>query len=373
MRLLFLLAALTLVGCAEAQQTRQTELPGFSTNTSKRSIELSELRSGGPPKDGIPSIDAPRYVAPREAGWLVDREPVILLRVNGEARIYPLQILTWHEIANDTLGGVPVAVTFCPLCYAAVAFDRRIPAGEEQPDGETRTLSLGVSGMLRMSDMVMYDRQTETLWQQITGEALVGDLLGTTLTQLPAQIVSFADARTSAPQALVLSRETGHDRAYGRNPYVGYDDVDARPFLFDGEIDGRVPPMEHVVAVERGGEAVAVSFARLREDRVWQGEVGGEPVVVLWAPGTATALGGADIASASDRGAVGVFTPEADGARLSVRARGGEIVDEAGNRWSVTGEAVAGPLEGARLEPIPFHDTFAFAWLAFRPQTRVVE
>ncbi|MEM1057137.1 MAG: DUF3179 domain-containing protein [Bacteroidota bacterium] len=368
MRLLVLLLAAALTACAGAQEPREEALPGFSTNTAKRSIELSELRSGGPPKDGIPSIDAPRYIAQSEADWLEDREPVILLRAGGIARIYPLQILTWHEIANDTLGGMPVAVTFCPLCYAAVAFDRRLTH-----EDETRTVSLGVSGMLRLSDMVMYDRGTETLWQQITGEALVGDLLGATLTQLPAQIVSFADARQSAPGALVLSRETGHSRDYGRNPYVGYDDVDTRPFLFEGETDGRLPPMEHVVAVERGGEAVAVSFARLREDGVWQGTVGGEPVVVVWREGTATALGEATIAEASDRGAVGAFVPEHEGTALAFSATGGEIRDETGSVWSVTGEAVSGPLAGARLETLPFHDTFAFAWLAFRPETRVIE
>ena len=369
MRAHALLLAFALGACADAQPSREQALPGFRTNTALRSIELDELRSGGPPKDGIPAIDDPRYVAQGEAaGWLEGREPVVLLRVNEVARIYPLQILTWHEIANDTLGGVPVSVTFCPLCYAAVAFDRRLTH-----EGETRTLRLGVSGMLRMSDMVMFDRGTETLWQQITGEALVGDLLGATLTQLPAQIVSFADARESAPGALVLSRETGHARDYGRNPYVGYDDVGARPFLFDGELDGRLPPMEHVVAVERNGEAVAVSFARLRRDGVWQGEVGGEPVVVMWQRGTATALGEAEIAEASDRGAVGVFVPEADGEALTFSERRGEIRDGEGTVWSVTGRAVSGPREGARLRPIPFHDTFAFAWLAFRPETTVVE
>ncbi|MEM6327444.1 MAG: DUF3179 domain-containing protein [Bacteroidota bacterium] len=363
------LLATTLAACS-AQPAREEALPGFRTNTALRSIDLSELRSGGPPKDGIPAIDAPRYVSQTEAGdWLEDREPVILLRVEDAARIYPLQILTWHEIANDTLGGVPVAVTFCPLCYAAVAFDRRI-----DHDGEVETLSLGVSGMLRLSDMVMYDRGTETLWQQLTGEALVGDRLGATLTQLPAQIVSFADARESAPGARVLSRETGHSRDYGRNPYVGYDDVDARPFLFDGEVDGRLPPMEHVVAVVQGDEAVAVSFERLRRDRVWQGTVGSASVAVIWQAGTATALGAADIATARDRGGVGVFVPEHDGRALTLAVRDGEVRDdETGSAWSVTGEAVSGSLAGARLQALPFHDTFAFAWLAFRPQTTVVE
>ena len=372
MRLALLLVA-ALVSCADAQtEPPERALPGFETNTARRTIDLDELQAGGPPKGGIPAIDAPRFVSQdAAAAWLADREPVVLLRHGGAAKVYPLQILTWHEIVNDSLGGDPVAVTFCPLCYSAVAVDRRV-----ETEAGRRTLSFGVSGLLRHSDLVMYDRQTETLWQQYTGEALVGSLVGTTLDVLPAQIVSFGQARQSAPEAPVLSRETGHARAYGQNPYVGYDDVAKTPFLYRGPEDGRLPPMARVVAVEAGGAFRAYPARLTRERRVVRDTLGGVPIVVFHTRGAATALGEAAIAEAREVGTTGAFRPVVERDRqplaLTFRPAGdGFEDDETGSRWAVTGEAVSGPLAGARLAPVRHHDTFAFAWFAFRPETTV--
>jgi hypothetical protein len=372
---LVLILALGLAACADAQEAAvERALPGFETNTARRTIELDELQAGGPPKGGIPAIDAPRFVSQDAASaWLADREPVILLRYGGEAKVYPLQILTWHEVVNDSLGGAPVAVTFCPLCYSAVALSRRVQTGEGQ-----RTLTFGVSGLLRHSDLVMYDRQTETLWQQFTGEALVGDLVGTTLDVLPAQIVSFEQARGSAPDAPVLSRETGHARSYGQNPYVGYDDVAKAPFLFRGPEDGRLPPMARVVAVEAGGASRAYPARVTRDRRAVHDTLGGVPLVVFHTDGATTALGEETIAEAREVGTTGAFRTavEHGGERLALtfRPEGEGFEDEqTGSRWAVTGEATAGPLAGARLEPVRHHDTFAFAWFAFRPETTVYE
>ena len=365
------LATVLLAGCTSAPDAQtETALPGFRTNTAKRSIELAELRGGGPPKDGIPSIDAPRFVsADAASGWLADREPVVLLQLDGAAKVYPLQILTWHEIVNDELAGRPVAVTFCPLCYSAIAVDRRISDGDS-----ARTLTFGVSGLLRHSDMVMFDRQTETLWQQFTGEALVGDLLGTTLEILPAQIVSFAQAREAAPDAPVLSRETGHDRDYGRNPYAGYDDVDQRPFLFDGPDNGRLPPLARVVAVTVDAHSRAYPAATTFDRGVIADTLGRQPVVVFHTAGTATALGAEEIARGRDVGATGVFDPRFGGRTLTFERRGGRFVDaETASSWDITGAAVEGELAGAQLRPIGHHDTFAFAWFAFQPDATVYE
>ena len=368
--------ALLAAGCADAQ-TAERALPGFETNTAKRTIELDELQAGGPPKGGIPAIDAPRFVAAEAAAaWLEPQEPVVLLRVGGAAKVYPLHILTWHEVVNDSLGGAPVAVTFCPLCYSAVAVDRRVAT-----DAGARTLDFGVSGLLRHSDLVMYDRQTETLWQQFTGEALVGDLVGTTLDVLPAQIVSFAQARAAAPDAPVLSRKTGHDRAYGENPYPGYDDVTQRPFLYRGAEDGRLPPMARVVAVEVEGGAFRAYPARLTRERgVVADTLGGAPLVVFHTDGATTALGERRIAEAREVGTTGAFrsTVERGGEAVALTFRpappgsaGAFVDDQTGSAWAVTGEAVSGPLAGARLVPLRHHDTFAFAWFAFRPETTV--
>jgi len=215
-------------------------------------VPLSEFQAGGPGKDGIPAVDVPRFTAVGSVGFLQDREPVIELVVDGDARAYPIQILIWHEIVNDAVGGVPVAVTFCPLCNTALVFDRRL--------GGT-TLDFGTTGNLRNSDLVMYDRQTESWWQQFGGRALVGKLVGRRLDRVPSRIVAWADFRRTHPSGQVLSRETGHTRPYGRNPYVGYDSVGSPPFFpTKNSGDDRLRPKERVVFVERGDEAVAVPF-----------------------------------------------------------------------------------------------------------------
>ena len=293
----------------------------------------------------------------------------------GAAKVYPLQILTWHEVVNDSLGrGRPSPSRSAPLCYSAVAV--AATAASRRGAGR-RTLTFGVSGLLRHSDLVMYDRQTETLWQQFTGEALVGDLVGTERsTSSPAQIVSFAQARAAAPDAPVLSRETGYDRAYGENPYVGYDDVTRRPFLYRGDDDGRLPPMARVVAVEAGGAFRAYPARLTRERGVVADTLGGVPLVVFHADGATTALGAREIAAAREVGTTGVFRSDVEqgGAAVGLTfcpAPGGFEDDQTGSTWAVTGEATAGPLEGARLAPLRHHDTFAFAWFAFRPETTV--
>jgi len=340
---------------------------GWKTDFSKASVDLAEFLGGGPPKDGIPAIDAPKYESTAEAReWLSDQSPVVSLAVGDEARAYPLAILMWHEIANDTLGGTPVVVTFCPLCNTALVFER-------ERDGVVD--DFGTTGNLRFSDLVMYDRQTESWWQQATGEAIVGELTGKRLTFLPAQIVSLADFEAAHPDGDVLSRETGFNRDYGRNPYVGYDTVDQNPFLFDGVLDGRLPPKERVVTVAQDGEAVAFPYSELQKVGVASATVDGEELVVLWAPGTASALGGPNIDESEDIGATGVFRPEVEGRQLTFARDGGKEAPtrdrETGSTWSVAGVAIDGELKDSRLEPVVHGDHFWFAWAAFSPETTI--
>src|SRR6266542_3789159 len=204
----------------------QAEWP--RTDFSRHLVPLTEIKSGGPPRDGIPSIDMPRFEQVQDgkaSGWAAgigDVEPVVSLVIGADARAYPLRVLIWHEIVNDTVGATPVAVTYCPLCNTALVFERA-------SDG--RTLDFGTTGKLRDSDLVMYDRQTESWWQQFSGQALVGKLAGTKLRQLPARIVSWRDFRQAHPSALVLDRETGSARDYGTNPYAGYDDIASPPIF----------------------------------------------------------------------------------------------------------------------------------------------
>lgn len=339
----------------------------FDTDLSKHNIDLSTLKSGGPPKDGIPSIDNPSFVSVEAASdWISPEEPVILLEHAGTARAYPLQILTHHEIVNDRVADTPVAVTFCPLCYSALVLKRTL-------DGEP--VEFGVSGLLRNSDLVMYDRKTETLWQQFTGKGIVGDRTGQALEQLPSQILSFRQFGEAHPDGEVLSRDTGYNRPYGRNPYAGYDDVDNKPFAFDGPVDDRLPPMEKVVAVSVEETHKAYPHSTTKEKRVIHDTIDDRPVAVFHAQGAVSALDAAEIAESKEVGSTGVFDRRVEGKTLTFSyVDDGRFRDEeTGSTWTVTGEAVSGPLEGTQLERIQSGDYFAFAWLAFRPDASIYE
>lgn len=340
------------------------KLPQWETDLEKHSVPLEEIRSGGPGKDGIPAIDEPQFVPVEGVGdWLGPKEPVISLAVEDDARAYPLQILIWHEIVNDRVGGVPVAVTFCPLCHTGLVFDRRLEGG---------TTTFGVSGFLRHSDLVMYDRRTESWWQQATGTAIVGELTGRTLERLPAQIISFRQFARAHPDGRVLSRETGYERPYGRNPYVGYDEITNRPWGLRGEADDRLPPMARVVTVKVGDEVVGYPYSVTRRERVIHDEVGGRPIAVFHAPGARSALDAGRLRNSREVGSTGVFDRRLGERALRFRYREGEFVDaQTGSAWDVTGRAVRGPLKGRRLEPVVHGDYFAFAWLAFRPEARI--
>ena len=327
-------------------------------------VDPASVRSGGPPPDGIPPIDEPRFLRADDVTFLADDEPVLAFEVDGDARAYPVQILIWHEIVNDTVGDTPVAITYCPLCNSAVAVDRR--AGE-------RVLTFGTSGRLYRSALVMYDRQTQSLWSHFTAEAIAGVLTGTTLTTYPVATVSWLDWRAAHPDGLVLSRDTGVDRDYGRNPYPGYDDVDEPPFLFEGEPDDRLAAKERVVGLGLDGEPMAIPQADLAERGVLELQLDGRSAVAWLRPGTATALEAVDVDDGRDVGATGVFRNELDGEALTFERSGDGFVDAAtGSTWNVLGEAVAGPLTGRRLEPVEHVDTFWFAWAAFAPDTAIV-
>ncbi|MDZ7678839.1 MAG: DUF3179 domain-containing protein [Acidimicrobiales bacterium] len=328
-------------------------------------VPMDEIISGGPPPDGIPPIDEPRFSSVDDVDFLADNEPVLAVEIDGEARAYPVQILMWHEIVNDTIAGVPVSVTYCPLCNSAVAYDRRL---------DDLVVDFGTSGMLWNSALVMYDRQTETLWSHFTGQGIVGELTGTTLDTFPVATVPWGRWRDTHPDALVLSRETGFSRDYGRNPYPGYDDVTSQPFLFEGEVDGRFTAMTRIVGIQLDDEALAVPLTQLRDERVVAHELGGQRLVVFWEPGTASALDSASIADGDDVGSTGVFIPAADGQDLTFTGDdGGFTDDQTGSEWNILGHAVDGPLTGERLTPVEHLDTFWFAWAAFQPDSALTE
>jgi hypothetical protein len=334
---------------------------GWETDFSNHSVPLGEFVGGGPPKDGIPSIDRPVFISVREAERFLDPgEPVAVVELGGEVRAYPIQIMVWHEIVNDEVAGRPVAVTYCPLCNSTVAFSRLV---------EGEPVEFGTTGMLRNSDLVMYDRSTESWWQQITAEAVVGERTGAELDVLPSQILSWGELRRLHPDARVLSRDTGFERDYGRSPYGGYDtDPDSQPFLLEGEPDRSLPPKERVAAVRSGNSAVVYPFSRLRSDGPVNDELEGEPIVVFFDPDVASALDSPLVSAGRDVGAAAVFGRAVDGRELEFRAGSDPATfrdRQTGSTWDMSGRAAAGPLEGTRLEQIPHDDQFWFALAAF--------
>ncbi|MGH8775835.1 MAG: DUF3179 domain-containing protein [Jiangellaceae bacterium] len=327
-------------------------------------LDPTFVLSGGPPPDGIPAIDAPTFLRAQDVGFLADTEAILALTVGDDTRGYPFQIMTWHEIVNDTVGGVPVAVTYCPLCNSGVAFDRRV-------DG--KVLDFGTSGMLHASNLIMYDRQTESLWPQLSGQAAIGVMTGATMDVLPLSPVGWAEFRAAHPDAWVLSRNTGHVRDYGRNPYVGLDrDPDRPPTFGAPSDDDRLPPMERVIALQGSSETVTVVRSAVEEARVVDETLDDRPLVLLHAVGQASALDDGLISGGRDIGTVAVFDPVVDGMTLSFGVDGAGFVDEqTGSTWNILGEATAGELAGERLTPYPFLDTFWLSWVAFAPDTRI--
>ena len=318
--------ALALVAALSLQPAAAREAPSGwlfewgETDFSKSSVSFDEIMSGGPPKDGIPSIDDPVFAPAGEIDDLADTEPVMSFFVGDDQRAYPLQILIWHEIVNDTVGDIPIAVTFCPLCNSAVVYDRRV--------GDA-VLDFGTTGKLRNSDLVMYDRQTESWWQQFTGEGIVGVHTGTALKRLPARIESFGLFRERAgADAKVLVPSRAGARAYGMNPYASYDSS-SRPFLYNGDLPEGIEPLARVVVVE--GEAWSLELIR-EAGRYEQGDL-----VITWESGQNSALDSRRIAKGKDVGNVVVQRAASDGG----------------------------------LEDVPYDIAFAFAFHAFHPEAPI--
>jgi hypothetical protein len=339
----------------------------FKTDFSKHIVPYSEILSGGLPKDGIPALKDPQFVSISEAdAWLKPVEPVILVQVGEDVRVYPIQILIWHEIANDTVDGEPLLVTFCPLCNTAIAFKRTV---------NRQVLDFGTTGRLRYSNLIMYDRQTETWWQQATGEAIAGDLTGAQLEFYPATIISWQDFKTSYPQGKVLSRETGYARDYGHNPYIGYDNVNNPPFLYQGPATpDQLPPVARVLTIDLNGEAVAYPYETLEKIGAVNDTVGSEAVVIFWQAGTASPLDSGTTASGRDVGTAAAFSRMVNGQLLTFVTDDGIIKDnETDSTWSVLGAATSGPLEGTQLTPAVAINHFWFSWVAFKPETRIYQ
>lgn len=336
----------------------------WPTDWSRTTIDLGELGLGIPavdPRDLIRPLDRPVFVDVTAAqDWLSDQDPGMLVRFGDNARFYPLRILTRHEIVNDRFGDRPVLVTYCPLCNTAVAFDPVAPDGAY--------LRFGVSGLLRHSDLVMWDLETTSLWQQVTGEPIVGAYAGgPALPYLPSATVAFSEFATSHPEGCVLGPDQEFGVPYGVNPYIGYSSS-SRPFLFDGEPDDRLPALSRVVGVAVNNQYRAYAFEDLATLRVINDTLDGVPIAVIWgAAHTADALDASFIPDGRPIGTgVAFVTVSSEGPLTFDPADDDLFTDrETQSTWNLLGQAVEGPLAGAQLEFAPHRNEFWFAWHAF--------
>lgn len=317
LRLIAVLVAVAAVPAA-ADPVRTWTYAWPRTDFTRSAVPLEEIRPGGPERDGIPSIDEPRFAAIEEAG-VPDVEPVVSVAVGDDARAYPLRILIWHQIVNDRVGGVPVVVTYGPLCNTAIVFERRI-GGE--------AVVFGTTGLVRRSDMVMYDRQSESWWQQYEGRAIVGLMAGARLRRMPARLESMRRFAERFPDGRVLVPSDRRSRPYGRNPYTGYDSM-PMPYHYEGPVPEGVAPLARVVAV--GERAWSLAFVRARR------RVEVDDLVIEWTPGQSSALDSKRIAKGRDVG------------NVVVRQRRGSV-----------------------LSDIPYTVEFAFVFKVFHPDADVI-
>ena len=335
------------------------------TDFNRHAFPLSEIIEGGPGKDGIRSIDTPVFSSVEETKkWLHLREPVVAF-ISGEvARAYPLQILIYHEIVNDQVNDQSIAVTYCPLCNAAMVFSR-LHNGE--------LLEFGTTGKVHTSNLVMYDRSSESWWLQFTGEGIVGKYTGEQLALLPSQIVSFEQFRDAYPYGMVLSKQTGFDKKYGVNPYKEYDSR-SLPYgwFFRNLVDPRLDAMERVLGVVTKNKVRTYPFSALNSVPLLQEHIDNQPVLVVSKKGIASAVDKKLIRESKDTLTAAAYSRVVNDRVLDFKLVDTEIIDtQTNSKWNLFGEAVAGPLRGKRLVKLDRGVYFAFVWLDFYPQSEI--
>ncbi len=368
--LIIFLAALQL--SAQIQNPRDV-VYDWNTDTTNYTIDLSELILVAP-KGLFPIIDYPKFIGKEEGlSTYFEHEPVISVEIKGMAKAYPLNMLTFHEMANDTLAGIPILPTYCPLCNSGVVFNRSLNF-----KGKEYLLEFEVSGFLRNSNMVMFDRETETWWQQLMGEAIVGKLAGAELNIIPSLIISVAEFFERFPNGKILSKQTGYEETmerYGHNPYYHYDSISKNPYsrFFDKEnVDPRLPAMERIVDIQDDGKYKVYPFTTVAEKGVINDQFRSKNIVVFYLSGTVSNMDDRDISKSKDVGSVTVFNPMVDGKLLTFSKNGDVFIDkQTRSEWDITGRSIKGKLKGKQLMIEPHSNHFAFSWLAFFPDSEI--
>lgn len=354
-----------------AQVVNPNRIPWeFKTDLSKKSIDLSEV-TVVVKKGAFPVLKNPDFIDKAQAETVFfPKEPVLVVHHNSEARAYPFNMLTVHEIANDRIGDTPLLITYCPLCNSGMVFNRRVKVGDESV-----VLDFQVSGMLRNSDMIMYDEQTESWWQQLTGEAIAGNFTGFSLEIFPSMVLSVEDFFSRFPNGKILSQNTGIRSRYGYNPYVGYDKADGSPypgFINPQKLSNRLPNMERVVNLSVNGKHKIYSFSSLAFRNVYHDEFQGKKVVVFYKKGTVSVLDKGKISESKDVGTAVIFSPIVEGKFLKFTEKKGFFYDkETKSKWDISGRCLEGKYAGSQLEVVPHGHHLAFAWLSFHPNSEI--
>ena len=315
---------------------------------SEHVVPLDKIVSGGPPQDGIPSIDNPKFVSLAEADqFLQDADQVVGLDVGGDIRVYPLQILVWHEIVNDIVGGTPVAVTYCPLCFTNQIFNRTV-------DG--RSVEFGTSGKLYNSNLVMYDRTSNSLWSQALGQAIVGKHAGYKLDKLPFDVAFWKEWKQLYPESKVLSRDTGSARPYGADPYGDYYTNDDLFFPVSNK-DNRLGLKEIIVGLENSGQYKAYKLKHIEDSKVINDMIGNKSIALF----------------SLHPFMVRVFDSTLEGLELDFQYdNSNKIIDiQTGSEWNFDGIATTGAMKGKHLTRLPFDEGFWFEWIAFHPESEL--
>ena len=323
-----------------------TTLSIMETNGIKHLVPLDKIKGGGPPKDGIPSIDNPVFADVDNSQFVADSDTVIGLEINGEAKAYPLFILVWHEIVNDDVGGVPVSVTYCPLCYTNQVFERVI-------DGNV--VEFGTSGKLYNSNLLMYDRYTESYWSQALGMAVKGELTGYQLNLVPFDVITWGDWKMLHPETLVLTTDTGHIRSYATDPYGNYYTEPRIMFPVDNH-DDRLHPKEIILGFSQDGVYKAYKQNDVESKKIINDSIDNNPIMLV------------SLFSQNSR----AFERTLNGEVLEFEISDNKIIDTSTNsEWNYDGLSTSGVFEGEQLKRIPIEPGFWFEWVAFHPDTLV--
>jgi hypothetical protein len=316
----------------------------------KSVVPLDQIVSGGPPPDGIPSIDNPKFTSVKEADEILeDSELVVGLNVNGDIRAYPLQILVWHEIVNDDVGGVPVALTYCPLCFTNQVFNRTLEDGN--------VVEFGTSGKLYNSNLVMYDRASNSLWSQALAQGIVGKYAGVNLQRIPFDVANWKEWKQLYPESKVLSRDTGSSRPYGADPYGDYYTNSEVLFPISNQ-DNRLRLKEIVIGLENNGQNKAYRLQDIEHNKIINDKISNNPIVLM----------------SSFPFIVRAFDPIVDGQALQFKFNpyNNSFLDlQTGSEWNIEGIAVEGELKGTELIRLPYDEGFWFEWVAFHPETEL--